>query len=74
MSLLEHPLNAKFKLNLTSKEVDTLSGLLVEKLGRLIKVGDIVDLHDIQAEVLELKGRRASKIRLTIKKKPIEER
>jgi len=66
-------LNAKLKLNLISKELDTLSGFLIQNLGRFLNVGDIVELGRVKAENLELNGRRASKIRLLTQQKEKEE-
>ncbi len=53
-------------LHLGDYDVDTLSGLLVAKLGRILDVGDRVDLPGAQAEVLDVRGARASRIRLTL--------
>ncbi len=59
--------NRHLSVNLThSRHVDTLSGLLVEELGRFVKVGDVTELQGVRAEVLEVVGTRASKIRLTL--------
>lgn len=48
------------------EEADTLSGLLVEKLGRILQAGDQVEFTDVHAEVLEVRGARARQIRLTL--------
>jgi CBS domain containing-hemolysin-like protein len=55
----------KLGLELETDEADTISGLLVEKLGRLLQAGDSVELNGALAEVLEVKGARARRIRLT---------
>ena len=46
-------------------DADTLSGLLVERLGRIVHPGDIVEFDDVRAEVVEVKGARARQVRLT---------
>lgn len=47
-------------------DVDTLSSLMVSKLGRLLEVGDEVELDEITAEVVEVVGTQATRIRLSI--------
>lgn len=59
-------INQKFNLDLDGMEVDTLSGLLVENRGRMLKIGDQVHLEGLTAEVLSIKGERAEKVRLTL--------
>lgn len=60
-------INRQLKLQLVSTEAETLSGLLMEKADRVAKVGDRLELDAAEAEVLEIKGSRASRIRLTLK-------
>lgn len=61
----------ELRVGLDSEEhdVDTLSGLLVDRLGRILRAGDRVDFEDLSAEVLDVKGARARQIRLTLNKK-----
>ncbi len=59
-------LNAELRLNLQTDEVDTLSGLLMERVGRILKVGDKVQIDNVMVEVLEMRRTRAIKIRLNI--------
>ena len=62
-------INDELDLSLHSEEVDTLSGLLIEQVGQMLNVGKIVELdHGIKAEVLEVKGNRATSVRLTTPK------
>lgn len=56
----------RFGLALQEEEADTLSGLLVSLTGRLPSVGDRIELPGATAEVLEVRGRRAATIRLTL--------
>jgi CBS domain containing-hemolysin-like protein len=65
--------NHQLAVNLPhSRGADTLSGLLVRELGRFLKVGDKVDLQGVGAEVMEVVGNRATKIRLTVPE-PLDE-
>ena len=45
-----------------SSEVSTLGGFVTEQLGRIPRVGDRVMVHDLEMRVLEMKGRRVSKV------------
>ncbi len=56
--------NRELGLTLYEPEVDTLSGLLVSRLNRLLKVGDRVQLRDAIAEVVEEQGGRATQVRM----------
>ncbi len=47
-------------------EVDTLSGLLVRELGRLLETGDSVIIKEVSIDVVEVVGNRATKLRLTL--------
>ena len=58
--------NRECGLNLYSAEVETLSGLLVSRLGRLLKQGDRVPLRGAMAEVVEERNGRADVIRIHI--------
>jgi CBS domain containing-hemolysin-like protein len=55
----------RFRLKLEG-DADTLSGLLVEKIGHILEVGDTVELGGAMAEVVEVKGARARLVRLTL--------
>lgn len=58
--------NAKLQIALEAGDVDTLSGLLTTRLGRIPAQGDEVEIDGMTAEVLEVKGRRASRVRVTV--------
>ena len=60
-------INRQLKLQLISIEAETLSGLLMEKANRVAKVGDRFELDGAEAQVLEMKGSRASRVQLTLK-------
>jgi CBS domain containing-hemolysin-like protein len=58
--------NRGLHLNLDSADADTLSGLLVSKVGRLLRVGDEVELEGAQAEVVEVQAGRATRVRMRL--------
>ena len=58
--------NRELGLDLYAPDVDTLSGLLVSRLNRLLKVGDRVRLRNALAEVVEEQGGRATQVRMRI--------
>lgn len=62
-------LNHELELELEAPHVDTLSGLLVSHLGRLPTNGDVLELEQVTARVLEVKQGLASQVRLQIKPK-----
>jgi CBS domain containing-hemolysin-like protein len=59
-------LNADLGLML-STDAATLSGLLVARMGRLLRRGDIVELDGATAQVLAVRGDRASRVRLILR-------
>ena len=65
-------INRELKLNLDDSEVDTISGLLVSRLGRLLRVGDTVQLKGAEAQVVEVQAGRATRIRLAPHNTPEE--
>ena len=46
----------------SSSEVNTIGGLVAEKLGRIPRSGDQVKANGYELRVLEMKGRRVSKV------------
>ena len=58
--------NRELGLDLYAPDVDTLSGLLVSRLNRLLKVGDQTRLRGAAAEVIEEQGGRATQVRIRI--------
>lgn len=60
-------LNNRFDLNLITNDADTLSGLIVEKVGHKLEEGKVIKLGSgVEAEIVEVEGIRANKVRLTI--------
>lgn len=62
--LLEE-LAQRLGIRVPEHESATLGGFVIARLGRIARIGDVVDLDGHAAKVIELKGRRVSKILLT---------
>ncbi len=58
-------INKRLGIALDAPRVDTISGLLFRKAGRVLKVGDRIDLGPVTAEVIEVRSSRAWKIRIS---------
>jgi CBS domain containing-hemolysin-like protein len=60
-------INRDLDLELTSEEIDSISGLITENIDRLLRVGDELELDGgVRAEVLETEGGRAIWVRLVL--------
>jgi CBS domain containing-hemolysin-like protein len=59
-------LNRRLGLDLNAPDVNTLSGLLTSKTGRLLEPGDTVELEGATVKVLETDGPRATRLELTL--------
>jgi CBS domain containing-hemolysin-like protein len=62
-------LNDLLGLQLESENAERIGGLVYERLGRVPRAGDLVDLGDAMVTVLSVKGVRAQKLRV-VKKQP----
>ncbi len=58
--------NRELGLDLYAPDVDTLSGLLVSRMNRLLRTGDRIRLRGALAEVVEEEDGRATKVRIRI--------
>ena len=67
-------INHRFGLKYETHEVDTIAGLLMSRTDKLLARGDRVELPGATAEVLEVKGSRAIRIRLTLAEPPSEQK
>jgi CBS domain containing-hemolysin-like protein len=56
----------RLNVDLESDEVDTFSGYLTARAGRVLKVDDRLELQGAIAEILEIDGTRATRIRVTV--------
>lgn len=62
-------LNDYLDLSLETEQADTLSGLLMEISGKQLKKGKIIKIEEgVSAEILSVKDRRATKVRLSLPK------
>jgi CBS domain containing-hemolysin-like protein len=59
-------ISREFQLELSPPEVDTPFGQLTCRTGRLLRQGDKVSLDGAEAEVTQIRGGRATQIRLTL--------
>lgn len=59
-------INKELSLSLDADNVDTISGLLFESVGRVLDVGDKVKLDGVAAEVLDVEGARIKQVRLIV--------
>ena len=66
-------INQRFGLKLEALDVDTVAGLMIAHTDKLLAPGDQVELSGATAEVLEVKGPRAVRIRLTLSEQPPEQ-
>ena len=57
--------NDELELSLQSEDVDTIGGLLYEKLGRLPMLGDQAEVEGALLQVESTSGRRMRKVRIT---------
>ena len=62
--------NRALKLNLSNPDVDTLSGLLMAKTGRFLRINDRIELEGGTARVLEVDRGRATHIRFYLDDEP----
>lgn len=58
-------LNRELGLDLYSEEVDTLSGMVAQRLGRLPRVGDEIQVGGLNIEIVETEAGRATWVRLS---------
>jgi len=57
--------NRELGLDLYSEEVDTLSGMVAQRLGRLPRVGDEIKVGGLRIEIVETEAGRATWVRLS---------
>ncbi len=53
-------------LSWSSRDVDTVSGFIMQRLGRVPAVGDRLQIGGVAAEVLQVRGSRATRVRVTL--------
>lgn len=57
--------NDDLNLKLGDENADTIGGYVIEQLGRVPKVGDIVSLKECRLEVLKTSGKRIKELKVT---------
>jgi CBS domain containing-hemolysin-like protein len=62
--VLIEDLNDLLDVNLESENAERIGGLVYERLGRVPRAGDVVDLGEATATVLSVKGVRAQRLRI----------
>ena len=67
-------INQCFALKLEAHDVDTIAGLMMARTDKLLAPGERVELPGATAEVLEVKGPRATRIRLTLPEPPPDQK
>jgi CBS domain containing-hemolysin-like protein len=67
-------INQRFALKLEAHDVDTIAGLMMARTDKLLAPGERVELPGATAEVLEVKGPRATRIRLTLPEPPPDQK
>lgn len=65
--------NQYFTAELDEDEFDTIGGLVMQAFGRLPKRGDIINIDRFRFKVLRADNRRVYLLRLTVRKKPVED-
>ncbi len=67
-------INHRFELKWEAHDVDTIAGLMIAQTDNLLAPGDRVELSGASVEVLEVKGPRAIRIRLTLAEPPPDQK
>jgi len=67
-------INQHFGFKLEADDVDTIAGLMMARTDKLLVPGDQVELPGTTAEVVEVKGPRAIRIRLTLSEQPPDQK
>jgi CBS domain containing-hemolysin-like protein len=66
-------INDRFKLNLQSEEADTIGGFVLQELGTIPHVGDVVDVPGASIKVEEMSGWKIRRLRLHLQPQPVEQ-
>jgi CBS domain containing-hemolysin-like protein len=63
--ILLDDIGERLGLDVPEQESNTLGGFVIARLGRIARIGDVVRLDGYDVKVIEMKGRRVSKLLLT---------
>ena len=64
--------NDRFNLNLAAQETDTIGGYVLEELGKIPRVGDVIRAPGASIKVEEMAQRKIKTVRLIIDPRPVE--
>jgi putative hemolysin len=56
----------RLQLEVNGKGFETVSGFLLESLGRMPRAGEVIDLDEMKIEVVEADGQRINKVRFQL--------
>jgi magnesium and cobalt exporter, CNNM family len=65
-------INERFHLNLNSEEADTIGGFVLQELGKIPHVGDMIDVPGASIRVEEMSRWKIKTLRLTLQPQPVE--
>jgi magnesium and cobalt exporter, CNNM family len=65
-------INERFGLNLKSEEADTIGGFVLQELGAIPHVGDVVEVPGAKIQVREMANKKIKTLRLEPQPQPVE--
>ena len=65
-------INERFHLNLKSEEADTIGGFVLQKLGKIPHVGDMIEIPGASIRVEEMSRWKIKTLRLSLQPQPAE--
>ncbi len=65
-------INERFDLNLNSEEADTIGGFVLQELGKIPRVGDILEIPGAYIRVEEMSRWKIKTLRLVLQPQPVE--
>jgi CBS domain containing-hemolysin-like protein len=58
--------NERFQLRLPNEDYDTLGGFIYDELGRIPKVGDVIEKRNLRLEVMSMDGKQIERVKLHV--------
>jgi CBS domain containing-hemolysin-like protein len=65
-------INERFRLNLTSEDADTIGGFVLQELGAIPHVGDVVEVPGAKIQVREMANWKIKTLQLQLQPQPVE--
>lgn len=65
-------INERFHLNLNSEEADTIGGFVLQELGKIPRVGDVLEVPGASIRVEEMSRWKIKTLRLALQPQPVE--